>query len=233
MSNMLVKFQNVSKKYARQVALQDISFELPSRNIIGLIGPNGSGKTTMLKLMAGLIRPNKGAVMIDGKEIKGRIPEQVSFFPDGDNLYPFYTVVETLDFFSKMYSDFDKKKAFEMLAFMELPDDQQVKALSKGNKGRLKMILALSRQVPLILMDEPLSGLDPIVRNSIIKSLLSFIDVERQTVIMSTHEVTEIEPLLDRVILMYNGQLQAVREVEDIRSTSSMSLVQWMSNAVK
>jgi ABC-2 type transport system ATP-binding protein len=230
---MLVKFQNVSKKYARQVALQDISFELPSRSIIGLIGPNGSGKTTMLKLMAGLIRPNKGTVMIDGKEIKGRIPEKVSFFPDGDNLYPFYTVAETLDFFSKMYSDFDKKKAFEMLAFMELPDDQQVKALSKGNKGRLKMILALSRQVPLILMDEPLSGLDPIVRNLIIKSLLSFIDVERQTVIMSTHEVTEIEPLLDRVMLMYNGQLQAVREVEDIRSTSSMSLVQWMSNAVK
>ncbi|MGD8189915.1 ABC transporter ATP-binding protein [Brevibacillus ginsengisoli] len=233
MSDVLVKFQHVSKKYRRQVALRDISFELPRGKIIGLIGTNGSGKSTTLKLMAGLIRPNSGTVMINGEVIKRRIPEQVSFLPDSDHLYPFYTVNQTIEFFSSIYRDFDKKKAVEMLAFMELPGDQLVKGLSKGNKGRLKIILALSRQVPLIVMDEPLSGLDPIVRSSIIKSLISFIDIESQTVIMSTHEVAEIEPLLDMVVLIQNGELQMVQEVEQIRLTSNMSLVEWMKKSAE
>ncbi|WCN38897.1 ABC transporter ATP-binding protein [Aneurinibacillus uraniidurans] len=233
MSHMLVKFQHVSKKYARQVALQDVSFELPSGKIIGLIGVNGSGKSTMLKLMAGMIRPSSGKIIMNEHEINGRIPEQVAFLPDGDELYSFYTVVETIEFFSSLYGDFDKKKAYEMLTFMELPRDQQVKSLSKGNKGRLKIILALSRQVPLLLMDEPLSGLDPLVRSSIIKSLISFIDIEKQTIIMSTHEVAEIEPLLDLVVLIHNGQLKAVQEVEQIRLTSSLSLVEWMKETTK
>ncbi|CEH28835.1 spermidine/putrescine ABC transporter ATP-binding protein [Aneurinibacillus migulanus] len=233
MSDVLVKFQHVSKKYQSKVAVHNISFELPRGKIIGLIGTNGSGKSTMLKLMAGLIRPTRGMVMINGEQIKRRIPEQVSFLPDGDHLYPFYTVQQTIDVFSSIYSDFDKKKAIEMLTFMELPGDQFIKVLSKGNKGRLKIILALSRQVPLILMDEPLSGLDPIVRNSIIKSLISFIDVERQTVIMSTHEVAEVEPILDMAVLIHNGELQSIQEVEQIRFTSNMSLVEWMKKSAK
>ncbi|MEF2968569.1 ABC transporter ATP-binding protein [Paenibacillus sp. M1] len=228
MANAIVKFENVSKQYPRRCALQDVSFELPQGKIIGLIGANGSGKSTTLKLMAGLIRPSRGAVVINGVQMNRRHPEQVSFLPDHNYLYPFYTVMQTIEFFHGVYSDFDRDKAADMLAFMELSGDQPIKALSKGNMARLKIILALSRQVPLILMDEPLSGLDPIVRGSIIKSLISFVDIEHQTVVLSTHEVAEIEPLLDMAVLIHNGRIQSIQEVDEIRASGNMNLVEWM-----
>lgn len=232
MSETILKFERVSKTYGRKTALHETSFELPAGKIIGLIGTNGSGKSTTLKLMAGLLRPSGGSVAVNGRTVKGRIPELVSFLPDGDYLYPFYTVKQTIRLFGGVYRDFDQIKALEMMSFLELNGDQPVKGLSKGNMARFKMLLALSRQVPLILMDEPLSGLDPLVRGSIIKSLISFIDMDNQTVVLSTHEVAEIEPLLDMAMLIHDGRLRSIREVEEIRSSDRMNLVEWMEAAV-
>ncbi|RYD06977.1 hypothetical protein N752_01410 [Desulforamulus aquiferis] len=134
------------------------------------------------------------------------IASEVSYLSELDVLYPFYTVKETIDFNAGLFADFDVAKAQEMLTFMQLDPDKKVKALSKGNRGRLKIILTLARKVPLILMDEPLSGLDPLVRDSIIKSLISYLDLEQQTVVMTTHEVTEVEPILDMVVAVQNGR---------------------------
>jgi len=228
----IVKFENVSKKYYKELALDNVSFELPGGKVIGLIGPNGSGKSTALKLMAGLIRGNRGKVTVCGKPACRRISEEVAFLSELDAFYSFFTVQETINFYHEQYSDFELDKAESMLKFMQLKPDARVKDLSKGNRGRLKIVLTLSRRAKLILMDEPLSGLDPIVRESIIKGLVSFIDLEHQTVIMTTHEVAEIEPLLDMVVAIRDGQVLKIEEVDNIREEHNISLVEWMKKVL-
>ncbi|PWK09579.1 ABC transporter ATP-binding protein [Tumebacillus permanentifrigoris] len=233
MSQHIVEFKNVSKKYPGREALHNVSFTLPRGKVIGLIGPNGSGKSTALKLMAGLLRPNAGQVLVNG-EIAGRPTQHqhMAFLSDREELYPFYTIGETLAFYKSVYGDFDLAKAEDMLKFLQLAPDQKVGGLSKGNYGRLKMVLTISRRVPLLLLDEPLSGLDPMVRQTIIQSIISYFDPE-QTILLSTHEVSEIEPMLDMAMLIFNGQLVALEDVETIRETHQQHLVGWMSTAVR
>lgn len=232
MTRPIIEFKGVSKKYPGREALQNVSFTLPHGKVIGVIGPNGSGKSTALKLMAGLLRPNSGQVLVNG-EIAGRHTNRhAAFLSDREDLYSFYTIQETLDFYRSVYADFNREKAADMLKFLQLGLEQKVGSLSKGNLGRLKMVLAISRQVPLLLLDEPLAGLDPMVRQTIIQSIISYFDPE-QTILLSTHEVSEVEPLLDMVMLVYNGKVLAVEDVETIRDTHQTNLVGWMSAAVR
>jgi ABC-2 type transport system ATP-binding protein len=232
MTRPIIEFKGVSKKYPGREALQNVSFTLPRGKVIGVIGPNGSGKSTALKLMAGLLRPNGGQVLVNG-EIAGRHTNRhTAFLSDREDLYSFYTIQETLDFYRSVYADFNLEKAEDMLKFLQLGAEQKVGSLSKGNLGRLKMVLAISRQVPVLLLDEPLAGLDPMVRQTIIQSIISYFDPE-QTILLSTHEVSEVEPLLDMVMLVYNGKVLAVEDVETIRDTHQTNLVGWMSAAVR
>lgn len=228
MPECIVEFNGVSKKYVRQAALDNVSLKFPQGKIIGLVGPNGSGKSTILKLIAGLVRPSSGTVKVNGQTAHRRLASEVSYLSELDTLYPFYTTSETIAFNAGQFKDFDMAKARELLTFMQLDPGKKVKDLSKGNRGRLKILLSLARRVPLILMDEPLAGLDPLVRDSIIRSLISYLDLEQQTVIITTHEVTEVEPLLDTVVAVQNGQIRGVAEVEDIRISHGQSLVEWM-----
>lgn len=232
MSEHILKFTNVTKKYLGQVALNNISFELPRGKIVALVGPNGSGKSTILKLAAGLTRPTQGSVTVRNKVANRRIAKEVAYLSESDFLYPFFTVGETLKFNAGLFADFDMRKAGEILSFMQLEPDKKVKHLSKGNRGRLKILLALSRRAPLILMDEPLSGLDPLVRDSIIKSMISHLDIQEQTVFLSTHEVSEVEPILDFVISLSEGQIIGIEEVENIRERHGLSLVDWMKETM-
>ncbi|SFU44906.1 ABC transporter ATP-binding protein [Alicyclobacillus macrosporangiidus] len=226
----IVRFEQVSKRYRLRYAVRDLTFSLPSGRIIGMIGANGSGKSTTLKLMAGLANPTSGRVWVYGQEVTRRISRVVSYLSDQDALYPFYTADELISFYAAVFPDFDVAKAREMLDFMQLLPRQRAGELSKGNLGRLKMVLALSRNAPLILMDEPLSGLDPLVRQSILKGLVSFVDLGRQTIVMSTHEVAEIEPLLDTAMLMADGRVVDVRDIDDLRSQDGLTLVDWMAS---
>lgn len=228
----IVQFDHVTKRYPGKVALRDANFTLPRGKVIGLIGPNGSGKSTALKLMAGLLRASGGTVTVNGKPATRRIGGEVAYLSELDALYSSFTIEETIRLQQGLYEDFDQKKAHEMLAFMQLNLWDRVKNLSKGNRGRLKIVLALSRSAALILMDEPLSGLDPIVRESIIKGMISFIDLETQTVIMTTHEVAEVEPMLDLVVAIRDSQVLKVEEIDNIRGELNMSLVEWMKQTL-
>ncbi|MDD3653159.1 MAG: ABC transporter ATP-binding protein [Desulfotomaculaceae bacterium] len=232
MSEHTVKFTNVTKKYLGRMALNNVSFDLPRGKITALVGPNGSGKSTILKLAAGLVHPTQGSVTVLGKTANRRIAGEVAYLSESDFLYPFFTVEETLKFNAGLFADFDLQKAKEILSFMDLEPDKKVKHLSKGNRGRLKIVLALSRRAPLILMDEPLSGLDPMVRDSIIKSMISHLDLQGQTVLMSTHEVAEVEPVLDLVISINEGKITCIEDVENIREQHGLSLVDWMKEAL-
>ncbi len=225
----MIELKNVSKSYLNQTAIRNMSIQFPKGKVIGLIGENGSGKSTTLKMISGLISPSKGEVKINDKDIDRRTSsELVSYLSELDVYYSFYTVMETIDFHASQYKDFDTGKAIEIMEFMKLDSNKKVKNLSKGNRGRLKILLSLSRNVPYILMDEPLAGLDPMVRDSIIKGLISFVDLDRQTIIITTHEISEIEPLLDQVILIKEGEVIGIGDVEEIRQNEQLSLIDWM-----
>lgn len=225
----MIEFKQVTKRYAKHTAVEAISLSLPTGKITGIIGENGSGKSTLLKLASGLIRPTNGTVLIDNMPLDRKTGSiKTAYLSELDSFYPFYTVEETVSFFASQFTDLDVKKAREILDYMNLSSEQKVKHLSKGSRGRLKIALTLARQVPVILMDEPLSGLDPMVRESIIKSLISFIDIEQQTVLITTHEIREIEPLLDSVVAMHEGRLIASQDVETIHEEEGMTLVDWM-----
>lgn len=227
---MVIEFDHVTKKYLKNKALDDVSFNLDKGKIIGLIGANGSGKSTTLKLIAGLAQPNKGVIRIDGNPSSRLISNQVAYLSELDVFYDFYTVEQTIDYYASLFDDFDKEKAFEITHFMKLSPKQKVKHLSKGNRGRLKIAATLARNVPVILMDEPLSGLDPMVRESIIKGLISFIDLKNQLVLITTHEITEVESVLDDVIAIKDGKILGIKNVESLRTDENLSIVEWMKH---
>lgn len=224
----MIKLDHVTKKYAKGTALRDVNLELKKGKIVGLVGENGSGKSTTLKLIAGLTHPSKGNVTIDGVQTNRRIAKQASYLSELDEYYGFFNVEQTIQFFASQFPDFNRQKAKDICTFMKLDPAAKVKHLSKGNRGRLKIVLSLSRQVPVILMDEPLSGLDPMVRDSIVKSLISFIDLENQIVLITTHEIKEIEMILDDVIAIRDGNIVGHYNVEDLRHQRNMGIVDWM-----
>lgn len=229
----MIELNGVTKRYLRREALKDVSLTLEHGQIIGLVGENGSGKSTMLKLIAGLVQPTSGTVNIDGSRVDRRSSRIVSYLSELDTYFPFYNIGETMAFFATQFADFDRGKAEEIATFMELDLEQKVKQLSKGNRGRLKIVLSLSRTAPVLLMDEPLSGLDPMVRHSIVKGLLSFIDVKQQTVVIATHEVSEVEPILDQVVALHNGRVLEKANVETLREQEKRSIVDWMHKSYK
>lgn len=227
----MIEVQGVCKSYRRKKAADHIDFTLTDGSgIIGIVGANGSGKSTLLKMLAGLVRPDKGSIRVNGAGVSRRSASNIAYLSEAESYYSFYTVKEMVDFYASQFSDFNKEKAADMMAFMNIDESSRIKSLSKGSRGRVKIMLALSRDASVILMDEPLSGLDPMVKESIVKGLISYIDVERQTVLLTTHELGEIEPLLDQVMLMKDGQMLAWEYTEDIRLKHGLSTVEWMKS---
>lgn len=215
----MIKFNNVTKRYlANKEALKDISLEVKKGSIVGLLGPNGSGKSTFLKLCCGLIRPSMGEVLVLGQKITPALKEDIAFVPELDYLYDWMTVKETIKFTSKFYRDFDLDKAEEIRKFVGIPENDKVKALSKGQRARLKLILAMARKAKLVLLDEPLGGIDMISREKIIKSIISTFREEEQTIVISTHEIKEVEGVFDHVIMLSKGNIILSGDTEEICS---------------
>ncbi|MGQ5208031.1 ABC transporter ATP-binding protein [Bacillus subtilis] len=230
---MEIKLEHVSKKYGRHTAINDVSITLSSGRIYGLIGPNGSGKSTTLKMMAGLLFPTSGFVKVDEEQVTREMVRQTAYLTELDMFYPHFTVKDMVNFYQSQFPDFQTEQAYKLLNEMQLNPEKKIKKLSKGNRGRLKIVLALARRADVILLDEPFSGLDPMVRDSIVNSLVSYIDFEQQIVVIATHEIDEIETLLDEVIILANGEKVAQREVEDIREQEGMSVLQWFKSKME
>ncbi|WP_338049239.1 ABC transporter ATP-binding protein [Paenibacillus wynnii] len=219
---------NVSKKYMKLSALKDISLSLPIGKIIGIVGENGSGKSTLLRLISGLSLPTSGKVTVNGETANRRISKVVSYLSEFGSFYHIYTVREAMDFQASQFSDFNMAKAEEIMKFMQLEPHMKIKNLSKGNRGRLKIMLTLAREVPYLLMDEPFSGLDPMVRESIVKGMISYVDLESQTLIMTCHETTEIESLLDSFIAIKEGSLLRMADVDELHESEGLGITGWM-----
>jgi len=189
----MIELQGVHKKYLLKKALTDIDLRVKRGTIVGLLGPNGSGKSTLLKMLAGLIYPTAGTIRVNGREPDVHNKRQIAYLPEIDYLYGWMTVDETLRFLSGFYGDWQTDKAAEMLGTMELDGNQKVRNLSKGLRARLKLIAAFARQAPLVLLDEPFSGIDPSSRSKIIRSIVSEFQAGEQTIVLSTHSLNEAE----------------------------------------
>ncbi|MCM3638635.1 ABC transporter ATP-binding protein [Sporosarcina luteola] len=229
----MIELKHIVKKYGSKRALQDVTVSIPRGKVIGLVGENGSGKSTLLKMMAGLLTANSGSAAFDGQPITRRIASRVAYMSDTDDFYTYFTVQQLIDFYESQFEDFDMVKAKEIVQFLNVSLTSRIKSLSKGNRGRVKIAVTLAREADYYLLDEPFSGLDPMVREDIAKGLIRFTDPERQSVIMSTHEIREVEPLLDEIIVMRGGRLIAHEAVDEIRDFYGIDATSWMVSLFK
>ncbi|MFC4775501.1 ABC transporter ATP-binding protein [Paenibacillus sp. GCM10023252] len=220
----VAQLRGIHKKYILKHALRGIDLTIQRGRIVGLLGPNGSGKSTLLKMMAGLVYPTSGTIVVNGREPDVHNKQHVAYLPEIDHLYGWMTVTQTLAYISGFYKDWNAEKAAGMLIAMELDSNQKVRNLSKGMRARLKLIAALSRNVPLILLDEPFSGIDPSSRAKIIRLILQEFQSDEQTILLSTHSVNESEPLLDDVIFLQDGQVTIFDTAENLRTEYGCSL---------
>lgn len=220
----LVVFQDVHKSFPGADALRGVTMELPAGQIIGLLGPNGSGKSTMLKLMVGLHRPTAGVVTVAGRAPDRSTKAQVAYLPEVDHLYGWMTVKEAIRFVRAFYDDWDEERARALVDFMNLEPGKKVAHLSKGMRARLKLVLALARSARLVLLDEPLSGIDPPSRSRIVQAILSEYKFGEQTIVLSTHEVLEAEPLFERLIMLEGGRIKLDGDAEELRQQYGRSI---------
>ena len=185
----LLEAESVGKKYFKKQVLSDINLVIEQGKIVGLLGPNGSGKTTFLKILAGLIRPTAGSVKICETEISYKTKELVAYLPDSDFLYSWMKIKDAKGVYLRFYKDFNSKRFDELLEFMKLTSDMKVNSLSKGMKEKLALVLTLARDAKLIILDEPLNGVDPVAREQILVAILKGFSYESSmlvTTILST-----------------------------------------------
>lgn len=220
----LVEIYGVTKSYtSRYAAVNNVSIKLPAGKIIGLLGPNGSGKTTMIKLMNGLLTPDKGMIKIDSVEVGQKTKSMVAYLPDKTYLAGNKKIRQILDYFADFYTDFSKEKALEMLSKLGLDPSARMDTLSKGNKEKVQLILVMCRKARLYLLDEPIAGVDPAARDYILQTILTCYNPEG-SVIISTHLISDVEQVLDEVIFMKNGHLVLYTSADNIRQQHGKSV---------
>jgi len=232
MTEAAVKVSNLSKKYPNALALDNINVEFPEGQITGLIGPNGSGKSTLLKIISGLVVEDSGKVEISRMEAR-KLMDHIAFLPELNHLYDWFTINEAIKFFDAQYDDFSVEKAEELVDFMNLKMEQKIKTLSKGMVGRLKLILVLARRAPLLILDEPLAGIDPNSRARILESLISEYESDFQSIIISTHEVVEAERFFDHVVFLENGRAILKGNTDDLRAERNKSVQELVREVFK
>lgn len=214
---------HLTKNFGSLTALSDVSFQIEPGRIVGLLGPNGSGKTTFIKIANGLLVPSSGTISISGSPIGVATKERVSYLPDKNYLSNWMKVDQLFDYFNDFYSDFDRNKACEMLKRLEINPSQKLKSMSKGTKEKVQLILVMSREADLYLLDEPIGGVDPAARDYILHTIITNYN-ERGSILISTHLISDIEQILDDVIFLKNGQIVLSSSVDDIREEHGKSV---------
>lgn len=223
--SVMMKCEGLTKRYGGLLALDHVDLTLESGRIVGLLGPNGSGKTTMIKLANGLLVPTEGQILLEGNEPGVESKKIVSYLPDASYLPDWMNVGGLLEMFQDFYEDFDIAKAKEMVEQLNLSMYSRLKSLSKGNKEKVQLILAMSRQAKIYFLDEPIGGVDPAARDFILNTIIKNYS-ENATVILSTHLISDIERVLDEVVFLNRGRVVFHRSVDEIRETEGKSVDQ-------
>lgn len=219
----LAEIRGLTKVFGNTLAVNNMNLVIPRGKIIGLLGPNGSGKTTLIKMMNGLLTPTAGSILINntapGVETKAR----VAYLPERTYLQNGMRVCDIVDFFCDFYDDFDRDRAFTMLSSLNITFTAQLKTLSKGTKEKVQLILVMSRNADLYILDEPIAGVDPAARDYILKTIITNYN-ENASILLSTHLISDIENVLDEVIFIRSGQVLTHMTVDEIRQTHGKSV---------
>lgn len=223
MGTSILELKNLSKRYGKKQAVNNISLTLEKGKIIGLLGPNGSGKSTIIKMVNGLLTPNEGEILVDGKSVGVESKKIVSYLPERTYLDNSMKVVELLDYFQDFYSDFNRAKAEDMLAKLNISQNDALKTMSKGTKEKVQLILVMSREAQLYILDEPIGGVDPAAREYILNTIITNYNPEA-SLIISTHLINDIEPILEDVVFIKNGDLVLHKSVDEIREIEGKSV---------
>lgn len=221
--NPIFETRMLTKRYGSTVALNGVNLQVPRGKIVGLLGSNGSGKTTMIKTASGILTPTAGEVLIGGMEIGIETKQFVSYLPDATYLPDWMKVTNIIEFFKDFYSNFDERKAFDMLNRLSINPNDNLKSMSKGTKEKVQLILTMSRNAQLFLLDEPIGGVDPAARDYILNTIITNYN-PNATIIISTHLIADIEQILDEVIFISNGQIVLTSSVDDIREKQGKSV---------
>lgn len=202
----LVYLDHVTKNYGHEVALMDVSLNIQPGRIIGLLGPNGSGKTTIIKLINGLLQPSLGNIYIHGQLPSPASKKVVSYLPDTTYLNENMKIIDAIRYFQDFYVDFNVQRAYQLLNDLHLQPNQKLNSLSKGNKEKVQLILVMSREADLYVLDEPIGGVDPAARDYILRTIIQN-RRPNSSVLISTHLIADIEQVLDEAIFINQGRI--------------------------
>lgn len=218
MSETLLKVRNLKKSYGSHQVLNGVSFDVPAGKIVGLLGPNGCGKTSMIKSIVGLINDYEGKILVNGKAPGVESKAIVAYLPEKNYLAPWMTPKNAINYMADFYKNFDKEKALNMAQTFDLDLKQKIKTMSKGQQEKLQLILVMCRKADLYILDEPLGGVDLVSREFILDTIMKN-HSENSTILLSTHLIYDIERVLDRVLMVKGGELVVNTDVEKITSS--------------
>ena len=221
--NPILECKDLCKRYGGVQALDTVNLTVEPGRVVGLLGPNGSGKTTLIKLANGLLTPSSGEILIGGEKPGPNSRSIVSYLPDKPYLAEWMNVRQLMDFFEDFYADFQRDKAMEMLARLNIDESQRIKQMSKGTREKVQLILVMSRRAGLYLLDEPIGGVDPATRDYILDTIIRNYNPEA-AVIISTHLIADVEQVLDDVIFINGGRIVLQSSVDDIREKHGSSV---------
>lgn len=219
----IVECKGLVKRYSSKTALNLQNISIPAGKIVGLLGPNGSGKTTFIKILAGLLTPSEGTALIDGMPIGVETKKIVSYLPERTYLDETMRVISAIEMFESFYSNFNVDKAMNMLNDFGINPKSKIKTLSKGTKEKVQLMLVMSREAKLYLLDEPISGVDPAARDYILKTIIENYNPSA-AIIIATHLVSDIERILDGFIFIKDSKLLKYDTVDNVRNETNMSI---------
>lgn len=219
----IVQCMGLTKTYGGKLALNQIYLNLERGRIIGLLGPNGSGKTTLIKIMNGLLNPTAGEVLINGQRPGVDTKFSISYLPERTYLSPGMRVMDIVQYFQDFYPDFQVDRAYDMLARLQIQPYERLKNLSKGTKEKVQLILVMSRNADLYVLDEPIAGVDPASRDYILHTIVGNYN-RNATILLSTHLISDVENILDEVVFIRQGNIVLQAGAEQIRRNEGKSV---------
>ena len=219
----IVQCVGLTKTYGGKPALNQIYLNLERGKIIGLLGPNGSGKTTLIKIMNGLLRQSAGEIFIGGTKPGIETKYKISYLPERTYLHSGMKVLEMVQYFQDFYPDFRIERAFDMLHRLQIPPNERLKNLSKGTKEKVQLILVMSRDADLYVLDEPIAGVDPASRDYILRTIVSNYN-RNASVLISTHLIADVEGILDEVVFIKYGNIILQAPAQEIRQREGKSV---------
>lgn len=219
----VLEIKNVHKKYLSHTVLEGVGFSIPRGKIVGLLGPNGCGKTTILKLISGLLQLDEGEIRINGICPGQQTKSMISYLPERSYLNDWMKISDILNLFSDFYADFDRERAEQMLTDLKISKEEKLKTMSKGTKEKVQLILVMSHRASLYLLDEPIGGVDPATREYILHTILKNFD-ENSSILITTHLIQDVETIFDQVLFLNQGKIVIDGEVDEIRETYGKSI---------